>query len=131
MWGGEECCLSRLNPNINKQIVQTGLFENNLFHDQSIYSIVIFLTIVITFSFYDVVMMLGENLCWSLKVHGGRGGFMIREVTLAYVNRDTTTVVSQIKWSQSFKKSVKLIYIVLARAKSEALNNIYSLFTKT
>ena len=61
---------------------------------------------------------------------GGRGGFMIREVTLAYVNRDTTTVVSQIKWSQSFKKSVKLIYIVLARAKSEALNNIYSLFTK-
>ena len=62
---------------------------------------------------------------------GGRGGLMIREVTLAYVNRDTTTVVSQIKWSQSFKKSVKLIYIVLARAKSEALNNIYSLFTKT
>ena len=62
---------------------------------------------------------------------GGRGGFMIREVTLAYVNRDTTTVVSQIKWSQSFKKSVKLIYIVLARAKSEALNNISSLFTKT
>ena len=62
---------------------------------------------------------------------GGGGGFMIREVTLAYVNRDTTTVVSQIKWSQSFKKSVKLIYIVLARAKSEALNNIYSLFTKT
>ena len=62
---------------------------------------------------------------------GGRGGFMIREVTLAYVNRDTTTVVSQIKWSQSFKKSVQLIYIVLARAKSEALNNIYSLFTKT
>ena len=61
---------------------------------------------------------------------GGRGGLMIREVTLAYVNRDTTTVVSQIKWSQSFKKSVKLIYIVLARAKSEALNNIYSLFTK-
>ena len=56
---------------------------------------------------------------------------MIREVTLAYVNRDTTTVVSQIKWSQSFKKSVKLIYIVLARVKSEALNNIYSLFTKT
>ena len=56
---------------------------------------------------------------------------MIREVTLAYVNRDTTTVVRQIKWSQSFKKSVKLIYIVLARAKSEALNNIYSLFTKT
>ena len=61
---------------------------------------------------------------------GGRGGFMVREVTLAYVNRDTTTVVSQIKWSQSFTKSVKLIYIVLARAKSEALNNIYSLFTK-
>ena len=60
----------------------------------------------------------------------GRGGLMIREVTLAYVNRDTTTVVSQIKWSQSFKKSVKLIYIVLARAKSEALNNIYSLFKK-
>ena len=41
---------------------------------------------------------------------GGRGGFMIREVTLAYVNRDTTTVVSQIKWSQSFKKkSVKIL----------------------
>ena len=40
---------------------------------------------------------------------GGGGGFMIREVTLAYVNRDTTTVVSQIKWSQSFEKSVKIL----------------------
>ena len=76
--GGGESCLTPLNPNINKQIVQTvlkhflkGLFENNLFHDQSIYSIVIFLTILITFSFYDVVMMLGENRCWSLKVEAG------------------------------------------------------------
>ena len=72
--GGRSC----LNPSINKQIVQTvlnhflkGLFENNLFHDQSIYPIVIFLTILITFSFYDVVMMLGENRCWSLKVEAG------------------------------------------------------------
>ena len=40
---------------------------------------------------------------------GGRGGLMIREVTLAYVNRDTTAVVSQIKWSQSLKKSVKIL----------------------
>ena len=72
--GGRSC----LNSSINKQIVQTvlnhflkGLFENNLFHDQSIYSIVIFLTILITFLFYDVVMMLGENRCWSLKVEAG------------------------------------------------------------
>ena len=47
----------------------------------------------------------------------------------AYVNKDTTTVVSQIKWSHSFKKSVKII-IDLARAKSEALDNIYGLFKK-
>ena len=38
---------------------------------------------------------------------GGRNGFMIREVTLAYVNRDTTKVVSQVKWSQSLKKKCK------------------------
>ena len=82
---------------------------------KTFYSIVIFLTIVITFSFYDVVMMLGENLCWSLKVHGGRGGFMIREVTLAYVNRDTTKVVSQIKWSQSLKKKCKNIKLQKTR----------------
>ena len=76
--GGGESCLTPLNPNINKQIVQTvlkhflkGLFEKNLFHDQSIYSIVIFLIILITFSFYDVVMMLGEDRCWSLKVEAG------------------------------------------------------------
>ena len=45
------------------------------------------------------------------------------------MNKDTTTVVSQIKWSHSFKKSVKII-IDLARAKSEALDNIYGLFQK-
>ena len=60
---------SKLNS--NDIILLKGLFENNLFHDQSIYSIVIFLTILITFSFYDVVMMLGENRCWSLKVEAG------------------------------------------------------------
>ena len=38
----------------------------------------IFLIILITFPFDDVVMLLGENRCWSLK--GERG--LIREVTL-------------------------------------------------
>ena len=60
---------SKLNS--NDIILLKGLFENNLFHDQSIYSIVIFLTILITFSFYDVVMMLEENRCWSPKVEAG------------------------------------------------------------
>ena len=105
--GGGGSCLTPLNPNINKQIVQTvlkhilkGLFENNLVHDQSIYSIGIFLTILITFSF---LWCCDDASRKSLLVtqSGGRGGFMIREVTLAYVNRDTTTVVSQIKLSQS------------------------------
>ena len=54
---------------------------------------------------YDV-----RRKSWLVTQSGGRNGFMIREVTLAYVNRDTTTVVSQIKWSQSLKKGVKMIY---------------------
>ena len=47
---------------------------------------------------------------------GGRGGFMIREVTLAYVNRDTTTVVSQITLSQSLKKKCKNIKLQKTRS---------------
>ena len=46
--------------------------------DQNISVIVIFLIILITFPFDDVVMLLGENRCGSLK--GERG--LIREVTL-------------------------------------------------
>ena len=60
--GGGGCCLAPLNPNINKQ---------NCFMIKTFYSIVIFLTILITFLIYDVVMMLGENRCWSLKVEVG------------------------------------------------------------
>ena len=77
---------------------------------KTFYSIVIFLTILITFLIYDVVVMLGENRCWSLKVEAGVA-LWFYDLRGAYVNRDTTTVVSQIKWSHSFlKKSVKIIY---------------------
>ena len=120
--GGGWSCLTPLNPNINKQIVQTvlkhilkGLFENNFVHDQSIYSIGIFLTILITFSFLWCCDDVSRK---SLLVtqSGGRGGFMIREATLAYVNRDTTTVVSQIKLSQSLKKKCKNIKLQKTRS---------------
>ena len=73
---------------------------------KTFYSIVIFLTILITFLIYDVVMMLGENRCWSLKVEVGMA-LLFYDLRGAYVNRDTTTVVSQIKWSHSFKKKCK------------------------
>ena len=73
---------------------------------KTFYSIVIFLTILITFLIYDVVMMLGENRCWSLKVEAGMA-LWFYDLRGAYVNRDTTTVVSQIKWSHSFKKKCK------------------------
>ena len=52
--------------------------NTNLLKDQNISLIVIFLIILITFPFDDVVMLLGENRCGSLK--GERG--LIREVTL-------------------------------------------------
>ena len=112
--GGEECCLSPLNLNINKQIVQTVLvytFSERIIREW-----------FVSWSKHLLDCDLFNNsqnlfILWccddvrrkSLLVtqSGGRNGFMIREVTLAYVNRDTTTVVSQIKWSQCFKKSVK------------------------
>ena len=46
--------------------------ENNLLEDQNISLIVIFLIVLITFPFDDVVMLLGENRCWSLKGRGER-----------------------------------------------------------
>ena len=73
---------------------------------KTFYSIVIFLTILITFLIYDVVVMLGENRCWSLKVEVGMA-LWFYDLRGAYVNRYTTTAVSQIKWSHSFKKKCK------------------------
>ena len=68
---------SKFNSN-NIFAVKQITLENNLLKDQNISLIVIFLIILITFPFDDVVMLLGENRCGSLK--GERG--LIREVTL-------------------------------------------------
>ena len=109
--------LTPLSPNINKQIVQTVLvytFSERIIREW-----------FVSWSKHLLDCDLFNNsqnlfILWccddirrkSLLVtqSGGRNGFMISEVTLAYVNRDTTAVVSQIKWSQCFKKSVEIIY---------------------
>ena len=62
-----------LSPNIHIQILQTGLHTfplrmswENLTKDQSIFSLVSILLILITFSLANVWIPLGENWCWSL-----------------------------------------------------------------
>ena len=72
--------LNSSSPNIHIQILQTGLYTfplriswENLLKDQSIFSLVIILLILITFSLDIVWISLGENWCWSLL---GLKGFM-------------------------------------------------------
>ena len=62
-----------LSPNILIQILQTDLHTSpltisweNLIKDQSIFSMVIILLILITLSLDSVWILLGENCCWSL-----------------------------------------------------------------
>ena len=62
-----------LSPNIHIQILQTDLptfplriSYENLIKDQSIFSSVIILLILITSSRDNVWILLGENCCWSL-----------------------------------------------------------------
>ena len=61
------------SPNIHIQILKTDLYtfplkisEENLIKDQSIFSWVIILLILITSSDDNVWISLGENCCWSL-----------------------------------------------------------------
>ena len=65
--------LNRLSPNIHIQILQTdlhtsplGISWENLIKDLAIFSMVIILLILITLSFDNVWILLGENWCWSL-----------------------------------------------------------------
>ena len=53
-------------PNIHLQILETDLFWENLIKDQSIFSVLISLLILISFSLYKVWISLGENCGWSL-----------------------------------------------------------------
>ena len=76
--GGVGRGVTPLNTNSNKQFYRLTSIENNLLKDQNISLIVIFMIILITFPFDDVVMLLGENCCWSLKRERG----LIREVPL-------------------------------------------------
>ena len=65
--------VNSLSPNIHMQILQKGLYTfplriswENLLKDQSIFSLVIILLILITFSLANVWISLGESWCWSL-----------------------------------------------------------------
>ena len=73
--------INPLSPNIHIQILQTDLHTSpltisweNLIKDQSIFSIVIILLILITLSL-DSVWMLGETCCWSLLALKGLTSF--------------------------------------------------------
>ena len=70
---GTKICLNPLSPNIHLQILQTDLYTfplrislENLIKDQSIFSWVIILLILIASSHDHVWISLGENCCWSL-----------------------------------------------------------------
>ena len=65
--------LNPLSPNIHIQILRTGLYTfplriswESLIKDQGIFSLVIILLTLITFSLANVWKSLGENWCWSL-----------------------------------------------------------------
>ena len=65
--------LNPLSPSIHIQILQTDLHTfpfriswENLIKDQGIFSLVIILLILITFSLANLWISLGENWCWSL-----------------------------------------------------------------
>ena len=65
--------INPLSPNMHIQILQTDLHtfslrisRENLIKDQSIFSMVIILLILITLSLDSVWILLGENCCWSL-----------------------------------------------------------------
>ena len=65
--------INPLSPNIHIQILQTDLYTSpwtisweNLIKDQSIFSMVIILLILITLSLDSVWILLGENCWWSL-----------------------------------------------------------------
>ena len=64
--------INPLSPNIHLQILHTDLYTfplriswENLKKDQGIFTLVIILLILITFSFDNVWIFLGENWCWS------------------------------------------------------------------
>ena len=65
-------CLNPLSPSIQEQILQTDLHIfpsriswENLIKDQSIFSLMIILLILITLSLDNVWICFGENWCWS------------------------------------------------------------------
>ena len=48
--------------------ISLRISEENLFKDQGIFLTVIILLILITFCLNDVLILLGENWCWSLTI---------------------------------------------------------------
>ena len=66
-----------LSPNIHLEILHTDLYMfpwktswENLLKDQSIFLKVTILVILITFSLHNVLIVWGENWCWSLLGKG-------------------------------------------------------------
>ena len=77
------CNINPLSPNIHIQILQTDLHTSpltisweNLIKDQSIFSMVIILLILITLSLDSVWILLGETCCWSLLALKGLTSFV-------------------------------------------------------
>ena len=88
--GYEGSFINPLSPNIHVQILQTGLYTfplriswENLIKDQGIFSLVIILLTVITFSLANVWISLGENWCWSLLGLKGLMGFDCNKTVLS------------------------------------------------
>ena len=95
-----------LSPNIHIQILQTDLHTSpltisweNLIKDQSIFSMVIILLILITLSLDSVWTLLGETCCWSLLALKGlkkSGKIMLAKMT----------TLSQFSWLCQFFPSL-------------------------
>ena len=75
--------INPLSPDIHLQILQTDLHTfpltislENLIKDQSIFSMVIILLILIPLSLDSVWILLGETCCWSLLSLKGLTSFV-------------------------------------------------------
>ena len=59
------------------QTISQRISWENIIIDQSIFPLVVLVLILITFSFDDVLVLSGENSCWSLLGLKGLGNHVI------------------------------------------------------
>ena len=102
-----------LSPNIHLQILHTDLYTfplkiswENLKKDHGIFTLVIILLILITFSFDNVWIFLGENWCWSPL---GLNGLMNTSLMAIYLSHQDGCCGEV--WQNVWKKK-KVLWLV-------------------